>query len=77
MKTIIKLLLFVFCIHISAQVMAQFYDDPLNHDCLKCHSQQTYSFNNELMETVEKHLMNPYFVLDTVALRHGVHRNFD
>ena len=77
MKTKTALLLVIFCLHISANLMAQFYDDPINHDCLKCHSQHMYSFNNELMETVETRLMNPYFVLDTVALRQGVHKNFD
>lgn len=29
------------------------------------------------MDTEEKRLMNPYFIIDTVALRHGVHKNFD
>ncbi|QIA07827.1 cytochrome c3 family protein [Draconibacterium halophilum] len=62
---------------ISFQSSGQFYDDPENHDCLKCHSQQTYSFHNEMMDTQEKRLMNPYLIIDTVRLRNGVHQNFD
>jgi hypothetical protein len=76
-KTLTVLLLSVLCLHISSQSPAQPYEDPANHDCLKCHANQSYSFNNELMETVERRLMNPYLILDTIALRHGVHKAFD
>lgn len=30
-----------------------------------------------MMDTEEKRLMNPYFIIDTIQLRHGVHKNFD
>jgi len=56
---------------------AQSYDDPKHHACLRCHSQQTYSFHNDLTDREEKRLMNPYYILDTVAIRNGVHKNFD
>lgn len=77
MKTKTVIILFLTSLHISLQLGAQSYEDPENHDCLKCHARQTYSFDNELMGTVEKRLMNPYFILDTMALRHGVHHTFD
>ena len=71
-----SILCFLFIV-IALQSRGQYYDDPKNHDCLKCHSQQTYTFHNDLMDTEEKRLMNPYFILDTIALRQGVHQNFD
>lgn len=58
-------------------MMAQTYQDAKNHTCLKCHSSQTYSFHNELMDTEEKRLMNPYYILDTIGLAAGVHNQFD
>ena len=61
----------------SKTSFAQFYDDAKNHSCLKCHSSQTYSFQNELMGTQEIKLMNPYYILDTVQLKAGVHKSFD
>ncbi|KJF41985.1 MULTISPECIES: cytochrome c3 family protein [Draconibacterium] len=62
---------------ITLKSFGQFYDDPASHDCLKCHSQQTYSFHNDMMDTEEKRLMNPYLIIDTLRLRTGVHQNFD
>ncbi|WP_372647910.1 cytochrome c3 family protein [Draconibacterium sp.] len=62
---------------ITLKSFGQFYDDPTSHDCLKCHSQQTYSFHNDMMDTEEKRLMNPYLIIDTLRLRTGVHQNFD
>ena len=76
MKLVPSLLLLIFLI-IALRSLGQYYDDPKNHDCLKCHSQQSYSFHNELMDTEEKRLMNPYFIIDTLQLRQGVHHNFD
>ena len=61
----------------SLKSFGQFYDDPKNHDCLRCHSQQTYSFHNDMMDTEEKRLMNPYLIIDTIQLRAGVHQSFD
>ncbi|MDP2336076.1 MAG: cytochrome c3 family protein [Bacteroidota bacterium] len=56
---------------------AQSYENAKHHQCLKCHSNQTYSFYNSVKEKEEKRLMNPYFILDTVALVAGVHKQFD
>ncbi len=44
--------------------------------CLKCHANQTYSVYNEWTERNEKRLMNPYFVIDSVRMQHGVHKKF-
>ena len=56
---------------------AQSSENAANHPCLKCHSQPTYSFYNEITDKQEKRLMNPYYILDTIAMASGVHHNFD
>lgn len=56
---------------------AQYYDDPGHHPCLQCHSSQTYTYYNTLMEREEKKLMNPFYILDTVQIKLGVHNAFD
>ena len=66
-----------FVFFISAHSSAQYYDNAQQHQCLKCHSNQTYSFFNAVKNKEEKRLMNPYLILDTVALTHGVHKQFD
>ncbi|MGQ8338462.1 cytochrome c3 family protein [Sunxiuqinia sp. A32] len=76
MRLRFTILVFIYCC-VSLSSKAQYYDDPQQHQCLKCHSNQTYTFHNDLMDTEEKRLMNPYFVLDTVALKNGVHKVFD
>lgn len=72
---IILFTIFLYCV--SGQLYAQSYNDAQNHPCLKCHSNQAYSFTNELTSKVEKRLMNPYYILDTIAIRLGVHNKFD
>lgn len=54
-----------------------YYDNAQEHQCLKCHSSQTYTFFNSLMEYEEKKLMNPFYIMDTLALKSGVHNPFD
>lgn len=61
----------------SVQIKAQSYPDAQHHPCLKCHSNQAYSFHNDLMDKEENRLMNPYYIIDTIALRNGVHNQFD
>ena len=61
----------------SFNVSAQNYDDPANHQCLQCHSGQVYTYHNTLMEREEKKLMNPFYILDTVQIKLGVHGVFD
>jgi len=56
---------------------AQSYQDPQQHACLKCHSNQSYSFHNDVTGAEVKRLMNPYYILDTVAISAGVHKSFD
>ena len=71
------LLTFVFVSVVFWNLDAQSYQDAKHHKCLKCHSSQTYSYHNDLMDREEKRLMNPYYILDTIALVNGVHKNFD
>ena len=56
MKYFISLQILLF-LAISFQSSGQFYADPKSHDCLKCHSQQTYSFHNDMMDTEERRLI--------------------
>lgn len=75
MKFNIIVSIVLFCL--PGYTNAQPKQDAKSHPCLKCHSGQTYTFHNELMDTEEKKLMNPYYILDTVALAMGVHNQFD
>ncbi len=68
-------LLFVFAY--SSDLLAQYYDEPGQHECLKCHSGYSFSFHNEISDRQDKRMMNPYYVLDTIELRSGVHHVFD
>lgn len=61
-----------------SELQAQsYYDNAQEHQCLKCHSSQTVTFYNSLMGYEEKKLMNPFYILDTLALKTGVHSAFD
>ncbi len=73
--SVIFVCLFLFCT--TGIVPAQSYKNAQHHQCLKCHSNQSYSFMNTVKNKVEKRLMNPYFIIDTVGLTHGVHKQFD
>lgn len=75
MKFIIIISIAFYCIPWC--VSAQSNEGVEEHPCLKCHSTQTYNFHNELMDTEEKKLMNPYYIIDTVGLALGVHNQFD
>ena len=55
----------------------QSYQNAEQHVCLKCHSNQSYTFHNEVADREEMRLMNPYYILDTVALTKAVHKQFD
>lgn len=76
MKYLLVVLVFIsiFCI---SSADAQSYKNALHHQCLKCHSQQTYTFHNSVTNKEVKRLMNPYYILDTVAMTVGVHKQFD
>ena len=71
----ILILIFLFCA--SSYSNAESYQDAQHHACLKCHSNQSYSFNNTVTGKVAKKLMNPNFILDTVAICAGVHKGLD
>ncbi len=75
MKYNLILLILVWCPPLFTT--AQSYPDAQHHACLKCHSNQAYTFHNDLMDKNESRLMNPYYIIDTIALRNGVHNQFD
>lgn len=77
MKYCLIFLTSVFLYGFSLYSNAQSYQNAGMHPCLKCHSNQTYSFYNEVIAKDQKRLMNPYYILDTVALSNGVHKQFD
>lgn len=58
-------------------INAKGYENAKDHACLRCHSSQTISFDNTVTGKIEKRLMNPYYILDTIALNNGVHKQFD
>ena len=58
-------------------VFSQNYKNAQHHKCLKCHSNQTFSFHNDVTGKEVKRLMNPYYIMDTVAMSSGVHKSFD
>ncbi|MFW6370146.1 MAG: cytochrome c3 family protein [Bacteroidota bacterium] len=72
---ILSFILLIFCSW--SRIYAQDNGNEEQHPCLKCHSSQTYSFYNDLMEREERKLMNPFYIIDTVALRMGVHNAFE
>lgn len=47
-----------------------------NKQCLKCHSSHSFSIYNDWIEREEKRLMNPFYILDTIRLKTGVHNKF-
>jgi predicted CXXCH cytochrome family protein len=72
------ILIFLFICTSSLCTQAQSaYDDAKNHACLKCHSSQIIQFQNEVTGKVQKKLMNPYYIIDTVGIKTGVHKSFD
>ena len=79
MKYRLIYIFFIFFIvsSLSEAVAQSYYDNAQEHQCLKCHSSQTYTFFNSLMEYEEKKLMNPFYIMDTVAMKLGVHQAFD
>lgn len=47
-----------------------------DNDCLRCHASQTHTIYNDWTERNEKRLMNPYFILDSLRIKTGVHHSF-
>lgn len=76
MKNRLLIFIFISCWSLL-RVSAQSYEDPRHHQCLKCHAFQSYTFHNDLMDKEESRLMNPYYIMDTIAMRTGVHHAFD
>ncbi len=73
---LILILLFIFYVGESVRAQSQ-YDDAKNHPCLKCHSSQIISFHNDVTGKEQKKLMNPYYIIDTMAIKNGVHKSFN
>ena len=73
---IVLILLSIFVSSLSLQAQSQ-YDNARNHLCLKCHSSQIISYHNVVTDKEQKKLMNPYYIIDTVAIKGGVHNSFD
>lgn len=46
------------------------------NDCLRCHANQTHIIYNDWTERNEKRLMNPYYILDSLKIKDGVHSSF-
>jgi len=77
MKYSLILLISIFLFCASPYSDAQSNQDAQHQVCLKCHSNQAYSFKNEVTGKVVKRLMNTNFILDTVAISAGVHKGLD
>lgn len=77
MKYRLIVLIFIIINSTTWFVNAQSNQNAEQHPCLKCHSNQSYSFHNDVTDKEVKRLMNPYYILDTVAMSAGVHRQFD
>jgi len=74
-RTIFIILIFYMSsLNLKAQTV---YDDAKNHVCLKCHASQIIKFQNEVTAKEQKKLMNPYYIIDTLGLKAGVHKSFD
>ena len=73
---LILLFLIIYCVTFR-QSVAQSYQNAEKHQCLKCHSNQSYTFHNDLTGKEDKRLMNPYYILDTIAIRQANHKGFD
>lgn len=69
--------IFIVLLAFTLSLKAQSYQNAKHHACLKCHSRQSYSFHNDVTGLEVKRLMNPYYILDTLALTAGVHKQFD
>lgn len=47
-----------------------------NQECLKCHGQVFYQYDNEWTGQVDKRPMNPFYYVDSVKMHHSVHKEF-
>lgn len=48
-----------------------------NFKCLKCHSKNYYSFQNDVTGKKEHKKMNPYFIINNKKFNDGVHNEFN
>lgn len=77
MRSSFLLLLFMLALGISQKSHAQEKAPaPENDLCLKCHTQQTFTFQNSLTKKDDKRMMNPLYILDKDHFATGVHSKF-
>lgn len=71
--------LFVFIISISSISGIKAQEKPMapeNELCLKCHTNQTFTFQNTLTDTEDKRMMNPLYIMNKDHFSTGVHGKF-
>ncbi|MDA3891595.1 MAG: cytochrome c3 family protein [Salinivirgaceae bacterium] len=76
---LVYILVFLFFQVISFKLIAQEDQANLsksNRHCANCHGNKYYSFFNSVTEQDQRKRMNPFFIIDTVAYKQGVHREF-
>lgn len=77
MRSYFQLILFIFSICSISGIKAQ--DKPMvpeNELCLKCHTNQTFTFQNTLTDTEDKRMMNPLYIMNKDHFSSGVHGKF-
>ncbi len=76
----LNLKLNLICLAIILTALVSSAQEPVmreeNHQCLRCHAEQTYSFYNEWTAKEERRVMNPFHIIDTNLYLAGVHKSF-
>lgn len=57
-------------------ILSQVISAQQNQECLKCHGQIFYHFENEGTGNVDKRPMNPFYHIDSVKMHMSVHKEF-
>lgn len=71
--------LFVFIISICSISGIKAQEKPMtpeNELCLKCHTNQTFTFQNTLTDAEDKRMMNPLYIMNKDHFASGVHGKF-
>jgi len=77
MRSSFQFLLIILFLAISPKSQAQEKAlAPENDLCLKCHTHQTFTFQNNLTKKEDKRMMNPLYILDKNHFATGVHAKF-
>lgn len=62
--------------NIDLRAQDQDYLSESSKHCANCHGGKYYSFANPVTEQTERKRMNPYFIIDTIKYKDGVHAGF-